>query len=103
MFSALDEQELKFVVDAIEEIRGVVGDTIIKEGDQGDCMYVLENGSLDCTKVLKEILSQHILKFINQEKALENLLSYITVLELLLLQQKQIILFGNLIVIPLIT
>jgi len=53
MFSALDEQELKFVVDAIEEIRGVVGDTIIKEGDQGDCMYVLENGSLDCTKVFK--------------------------------------------------
>jgi cAMP-dependent protein kinase regulator len=53
MFSALDEQELKVVVDAIEEVKGVTGDAIIKEGDQGDCMYVLESGSLDCTKVFK--------------------------------------------------
>lgn len=51
MFSALDETELKIVVDAIEEIKGGPGDVIIKEGDQGDCMYVLEEGELDCTKV----------------------------------------------------
>ncbi len=53
MFSALDEQEFKVVVDAIEEVKGITGDAIIKEGDQGDCMYVLESGSLDCTKVFK--------------------------------------------------
>ena len=51
MFSALDEGELKIVVDAIEEVRGAAGEHIIVEGDQGDCMYVLEEGSLDCTKV----------------------------------------------------
>lgn len=51
MFSALDEGELKIVIDAIEEIKGKAGDCIIKEGDQGDCMYVLEDGALDCTKV----------------------------------------------------
>jgi cAMP-dependent protein kinase regulator len=51
MFSALDEMELKIVVDAIEEVKGQAGDTIIKEGDQGDCMYVLEDGKLTCTKV----------------------------------------------------
>jgi len=51
MFSALDESELKIVVDAIEEVKGGAGDYIIKEGDQGDCMYVLEEGALDCTKV----------------------------------------------------
>jgi wobble nucleotide-excising tRNase len=33
MFSALDEDELKIVVDAIEEIRGAPNDVIIKEGD----------------------------------------------------------------------
>jgi hypothetical protein len=33
MFSALDEKEFNIVVDAIEEIKGVSGDVIIKEGD----------------------------------------------------------------------
>jgi cAMP-dependent protein kinase regulator len=51
MFTALNKAEFKTVVDAIEEITGKKGDHIIKEGDQGDCMYVLESGSLDCTKV----------------------------------------------------
>ena len=51
MFSALDDKEFKIVVDAIEEIKGKAGEAIITEGEQGDCMYVLEKGSLDCTKV----------------------------------------------------
>ena len=51
MFSALDEQELQIVINAIEEVKGETGDVIIKEGDQGDCMYVLEHGTLDCTKL----------------------------------------------------
>jgi cAMP-dependent protein kinase regulator len=51
MFTALDQKEFNIVVDAIEVIEGPAGDFIIKEGDQGDCMYVLDTGSLDCTKV----------------------------------------------------
>jgi cAMP-dependent protein kinase regulator len=51
MFSALDPKELQIVIDAIEEVKGGKGDVIIKEGDQGDCMYVLEKGALNCTKV----------------------------------------------------
>jgi len=51
MFSALDEKEFKIVVDAIEEVSGKPGEIVIKEGDEGDCMYVLEMGKLDCTKV----------------------------------------------------
>lgn len=51
MFTALDDKEFKIVVDAIEEVTGKAGDHIIKEGDQGDCMYVLESGNLNCTKV----------------------------------------------------
>ena len=42
MFNALDEKEFKIVVDAIEEVKVRAGDVIIKEGDHGDCMYVLE-------------------------------------------------------------
>jgi cAMP-dependent protein kinase regulator len=51
MFTALDENEFKIIVDAIEEVAGKSGDNIIKEGDQGDCMYVLESGNLKCTKL----------------------------------------------------
>lgn len=51
MFSALDEKEFDIVVSAIEEVSGPSGDPIIIEGDAGDCMYVLESGKLDCTKV----------------------------------------------------
>lgn len=51
MFNALEAKELNIVIDAIEEIRVSAGEKVIVEGDQGDCMYVLESGSLDCTKI----------------------------------------------------
>ena len=38
----MDEKEFKIVVDAIEEVKVKAGEVVIKEGDQGDCMYVLE-------------------------------------------------------------
>lgn len=53
MFNALDDKEFDIVVDAIEERKVVKDEVVIKEGDQGDCMYVLESGSLVCTKVFK--------------------------------------------------
>mmetsp|Transcript_34465 Transcript_34465/g.33659 ORF Transcript_34465/g.33659 Transcript_34465/m.33659 type:complete len:180 (+) Transcript_34465:478-1017(+) len=53
MFNALDDKEFKIVVDAIEEVKAMPGDLVIKEGDQGDCMYVVETGQLTCTKVFK--------------------------------------------------
>ena len=51
MFNALDEKELSVVIDAIEEVKVEADTNVITEGDQGDCMYVLESGSLKCTKV----------------------------------------------------
>ena len=33
LFNALDENEFKIVVDAIEEVRVKAGDIVIKEGD----------------------------------------------------------------------
>ena len=53
MFTALEPKELAVVVDAIEEVKATPGTKIITEGDAGDCMYVLESGSLECTKVFK--------------------------------------------------
>lgn len=43
MFSALDEKEMKIVVDAIEEVNYKPGEKVIVEGDpEGNCMYVVE-------------------------------------------------------------
>ena len=53
MFNALEKAELEVVIDAIEEVKAAPTTEIITQGDAGDCMYVLESGSLDCTKVFK--------------------------------------------------
>lgn len=53
MFNALEEKEFEIVVDSIEECKVKAGDIIIKEGDEGDCMYVVEQGTLICTKLFK--------------------------------------------------
>ena len=51
MFNALDEVELGIVLDAVEEVKVQNGEKVITEGDQGDCMYVLTEGALACSKV----------------------------------------------------
>lgn len=53
MFNALDDKEFQIVVDAIEEVKVQPNDIVIKEGDQGDCMYVVEYGKLKCQKHFK--------------------------------------------------
>jgi cAMP-dependent protein kinase regulator len=50
MFSALDERELKTVIDAMEEKIFQKDDVVIKQGDDGDVLYLLETGKLDCFK-----------------------------------------------------
>lgn len=53
MFSALDDRDLKTVIDAMEESLFKKGDKVIVEGDMGDCLYLIDNGKLDCFKLLK--------------------------------------------------
>ncbi len=53
MFSALDEKEKSVVVDAMTERKAQPGEFIIQEGEDGDNLYVVEQGELDCTKVFK--------------------------------------------------
>ena len=50
MFSNLDEAELQTVLDAFEEKKVTTGETVIKEGDKGDVVYLVEAGELTCTK-----------------------------------------------------
>jgi len=51
MFAALSDSEKDIVIDAMLEIKAPANECIIKEGDQGDCLYVVGGGNLECTKV----------------------------------------------------
>lgn len=52
MFGGLDESDLQVVIDAMDEKKGAPGEVIIKEGDMGDVIYIVESGTLKCTKVI---------------------------------------------------
>lgn len=53
MFSGLEDSEKQIVVDAMEEKKCFKNEVVIKEGDDGDCLYVVASGTLACTKVFK--------------------------------------------------
>lgn len=49
---ALDEKELKVVIDAMDERKVQKGEYVIKEGENGDVLYIVEQGEMSCTKVI---------------------------------------------------
>ena len=51
MFKALGDEELNIVVDAMEEAKVQANQEVIKQGDKGDILYVVEEGKLDCYKL----------------------------------------------------
>lgn len=51
LFNSLDEKEFEIVIDAMTEVKLKPGEVIIKEGDDGDYLYVVENGKLQCSKI----------------------------------------------------
>ena len=50
MFCAVGEEDLEVVIDAMDERKAVAGENIIVEGEKGDELYVVEEGTLDCYK-----------------------------------------------------
>ena len=69
MFSALNPTELGIVIDAIQNIRFPAGQPVIKEGDDGEDLYVVESGTLACTKVfVSKLFAQLIFCFILERK-----------------------------------
>jgi cAMP-dependent protein kinase regulator len=51
MFSGLDDVEKGIVVDAMEEKKCFKKEVVIREGDEGNSLFVVANGTLTCTKV----------------------------------------------------
>jgi cAMP-dependent protein kinase regulator len=50
MFKALNQEELNIVIGAMAEKRVKPNETVIKQGDAGAVLYVVEEGQLDCFK-----------------------------------------------------
>jgi len=48
LFAALGESEASIILDAVEEQIFQKGERVIKQGDSGDFMFVIESGALDC-------------------------------------------------------
>jgi cAMP-dependent protein kinase regulator len=51
MFSSLNPEELSIVLDAMQSAKKKPGEAVITEGEEGDCLYVVESGVLTCTKI----------------------------------------------------
>ena len=64
MFQALEQKEQQMVVDAMQEKSFKYriyfylvkitsnGDTVISQGEDGDVLYVVDQGNLDCSRVM---------------------------------------------------
>ena len=50
LFGNLEPKDLQVVINAMEEKRFKKGENIITQGDNGDCLYFVESGNLNCFK-----------------------------------------------------
>jgi len=48
LFSALEPEQVKVILDAVKEVIVEPGQRIINQGDNGDFMFIVENGALEC-------------------------------------------------------
>jgi len=59
LFTALEKKDVEIVIGAMEEKKFKPGQPVIKQGEEGDNLYVVESGALNCTKRFVRI-TQHI-------------------------------------------
>lgn len=59
MFSHLQGSEKRIVIQSMEEKKAEDGETVIKEGDDGNELFIVESGELKCFKII-EGESKHI-------------------------------------------
>ena len=53
IFNSLEDKELKTVIDSFEEKKYSAGQNVITQGEEGDVLYLVDSGELDCEKVFK--------------------------------------------------
>jgi cAMP-dependent protein kinase regulator len=62
MFGSVDEKDMHIVIDAMQEKPVTKGTCVIKQGDDGDHLYVVESGTLTCTKLFAGDKEDKVLK-----------------------------------------
>jgi cAMP-dependent protein kinase regulator len=62
LFNSLDEKDLNTVINAMEEKHISSDETVIKQGDNGDVLYIIESGELDCFKIFNNEEGEKYLK-----------------------------------------
>ena len=50
IFSSLEKKDLEIVINAMEEKKFKLDDNVITQGEDGDCLYIVETGILKCFK-----------------------------------------------------
>ena len=53
IFSSLDKKDIQIIIDAMEEKKFKIDEKVITQGEFGDCLYIVETGSLSCFKILE--------------------------------------------------
>ena len=53
MFKHHTPENMKIILDAMQEKKVAAGTRLIQEGDEGEVMWVIEDGELDCIKVIQ--------------------------------------------------
>lgn len=48
LFSSLEDQDMTIVIGAMKEVNANAKERVINQGDQGDFLFVIESGKLDC-------------------------------------------------------
>lgn len=52
LFNTLDRQNYSVILQAFQEKTLSAGERIIQEGEDGDCMFLIESGAFDCKKLI---------------------------------------------------
>lgn len=60
MFKYLSEKDMNIVIGAMEPFEKKAGEKIITQGEDGNCVYVVESGQLDCTKDFGDGEQKHL-------------------------------------------
>jgi hypothetical protein len=60
LFNMLEEKDFKVVIDAMEENKYPQGSYVIKQGESGDVLYLVDTGELNCEKLFVSIKINYI-------------------------------------------
>jgi len=63
LLKGLEAYERSKIADALESLMFDDGQTVMKQGDVGDCFYIIESGEAKCTQFDDKGIEQHLLTY----------------------------------------